>query len=72
MLKVKTREAEEKKSTPVRFELTRAMHNRLAGDPVNHSGKVPVKSSESLSWKNRNSQKTVPLSVCRKLCISQT
>ena len=30
------------KTTPVRFELTRAMHNRLAGDPVNHSGKVPM------------------------------
>ena len=30
------------KTTPVRFELTRAMHNRLAGDPVNHSGKVPL------------------------------
>ena len=35
------------KATPVRFELTRAMHNRspqarqVAGDPVNHSGKVP-------------------------------
>ena len=43
---------ETEKTTPVRFELTRAMHNRLAGDPVNHSGKVPLKFFSSLPSEN--------------------